>query len=173
MYINPRESSRIKVQHAQRRFLQVELIQVAYKVAQTDMVSIIWRLEQVPIQALCILPLLPLSKFASHKEQLFARMAPHETEQNAQVGELLPDIPRHLREQRAFAIDDFIVRERQHKVFGIRIYQRKGDVVLMIAPVDRIQVHVIQHVMHPAHVPLQAEAQSTHIGGTSHHWPGR
>src|SRR5258708_26460754 len=102
------------------------------------MVSIMWRVERVQLEFLCIFPLPPLSKFASHKEQLFARMAPHETEQKAQVGELLPDIPRHLAQQRAFAIDDFIVRERQPKVFGISLHQRKGELVMIVAPLDQI-----------------------------------
>src|SRR5260370_38753561 len=99
-------------------------------------------------------------------------MAPHETEQKAQVGELLPDIPRHLAQQRAFAIDDFIVRERQHKVFGISIHQRKGEVVMMIAPVDWIQAPVFENFIEQAHVPLQPEAKSTRSGRTSPHCPG-
>src|SRR5215471_19905569 len=99
------------------------------------MVSIVWRPEQMPVQALCVIPLLPLPKFASHEEELFAWVSPHVAIEGTQVGEPLPYVPRHFREQRSFAVDHLIVRERQHKVFIIGVHQGKGDIVLMIAPV--------------------------------------
>ncbi len=136
------------------------------------MVSIVWRLEQMPVQALRVIPLQPLPKFASHEEELFARVPPHIAIKGTQVGELLPHVPRHFREQRSFAVDHLIMRERQHKVFVIGVHQRKGDIVLMIAPVDRIMAHVVQHIVHPAHIPLQTEAQTSHIDWASDHGPG-
>ena len=66
-----------------------------------------------------------------------------------------------------------IVREREHKVFVVGIHQRKGNIIMMIAPVDRVQAHIIQYVMHPTHIPLHAEAQAACISGAGHHWPGR
>src|SRR6266536_4811114 len=114
----------------------------------------------MPVESLRVIPLLPLPKFASHNDELFTRVSPHVTIEGTQVGKLLPQVPRHFREQRSFAVDHLIMREREYKVFVIRVHQRKSDTVLMIAPVDWIEAHVVQHIVHPTHVPLQAETQT-------------
>ena len=35
-----------------------------------------------------------------------------------------------------------------------------------------IQLEVIEHVVHPAHVPLEVETQAAHRGGHGHQGPG-
>jgi len=45
--------------------------------------------------------------------------------QRAQVGEPLPVVARHLREQRALAVDDLVVREREDEVLAERVEQPK------------------------------------------------
>ena len=42
--------------------------------------------------------------------------------------------------------------------------EREGDPALMIAAVDGIFLHVIEEVVHPTHVPFEAEAEATEIG---------
>ena len=51
-------------------------------------------LEQLPIDALVVIPFLPLADFASHEQQLFAGVSVHPGVKHAEVGELLPGIAR-------------------------------------------------------------------------------
>jgi len=53
-------------------------------------------LEQIPIDALVVIPFFPLANFASHELQLFAGVRVHPSEKHAEVGELLPWITRHF-----------------------------------------------------------------------------
>ncbi len=63
-------------------------------------------------------PFAHLSEFVSHEQQLLARLREHVAIEQAQVGEPLPFVARHLADQRSFAVHDFIVRKRQHKIFA-------------------------------------------------------
>ncbi len=49
---------------------------------------------------------------------------------------------------------------------------REGDVVLVELAEPVIQLEVIEHVVHPAHVPLEVESQAAHGGGHGHQGPG-
>ena len=42
----------------------------------------------------------------------------------------------------------------------------------MVFSMNRILRHVLQRVVHPAHVPLEPKAQAPHIGGPGDHRPG-
>src|SRR4029079_12063289 len=53
-----------------------------------------------------------------------------------------------------------------------RVEQRKGDIALVIAPVNRIDAHVMQEVVHPPHVPFEPEPESPEISRTRHTRPG-
>ena len=53
-----------------------------------------------------------------------------------------------------------------------RIHDREGDVVVMKAAEDRIELHVMEEVVHPSHVPFEAEAQSAEIRRPRNAWPG-
>jgi len=66
----------------------------------------------------------------------------------------------------------FIMGERQHEVFCKTIEQPKGELIMMETSMDRISLHIAQHVMHPAHIPLHAEAQTTQPAGACHLRPG-
>ena len=55
---------------------------------------------------------------------------------------------------------DFVVRDRQHEVLTEGIKEAEGHLVVMPAAIDRIFRHVIERVVHPAHVPLEAESEA-------------
>ena len=124
------------------------------------------------MQALVEVPLLPLPKFAPHEKQLLAGVAPHVGIEEPQVGELLPDIARHLIEQRSLAVHHLVVREGQHEVFVERVDQAEGQLVVVILAVHGIVPHVAERVVHPAHVPFQAEAEPSHVGRPRDAGPG-
>ena len=76
------------------------------------------KFEQVPVEAAVVVPFAPLAELAAHEQQLLAGLGEHVAEQQPQVGELLPVVAGHLAEQRAFAVDDLVVRQRQNEVLA-------------------------------------------------------
>ena len=105
-------------------------------------------------------PFLFLPKFLSHEQQLFARMRPLVGVQCAKRGHFLPLITGHLRNERAFAVNDLIMGQRQNVVLGECVHQREREFTVVPATVDRVFLHVPQRVVHPAHIPLHAEPQA-------------
>lgn len=63
------------------------------------------------------------------------------------------------------AVNHLIVRQRQNKVFGMVVQHTKGQLVVMILAVHRVQLHVVQRVVHPAQIPLVPEPQAARSGG--------
>ncbi len=84
--------------------------------------------------------------------------------EEAQIGELLPHVAGHFVEKRILAVNDFVVRKRQHKVFGESIEHRKGELVLVVFAMDGVGGEISEGVVHPAHVPLQTEAEAPKVG---------
>ena len=54
---------------------------------------------------------------------------------------------------------DLVVRERQHEVLAERVHEAERDLVEVVTAVQRVALEEAQRVVHPAHVPLVAEAQ--------------
>jgi uncharacterized protein (DUF885 family) len=73
-----------------------------------------------------MLPFAALPELAAHEQQLFARMAPHVGVQQAQASQLLPFISGLLFQQGAFAVNDLVVRQRQHEILGEGVQQAEG-----------------------------------------------
>ena len=60
----------------------------------------------------------------------------------------------------------FIVRQRQHEVFGVVVEQPEGELIVVILTINRVELHVVERVVHPAEVPLVPEAQAAHCRWT-------
>ena len=58
--------------------------------------------EQIPGKAGGVVPLPGLADLAPHEQQLLARVPIHVSQERAGVGEALPLISRHFRNQRPF-----------------------------------------------------------------------
>src|SRR6202030_3117012 len=127
--------------------------------------------EQVPIETTVVVPFVPLPKFAAHEEHLLAGARPHVAVERAELSELWPAIPGHLGEQRALTVHHLIVRERQHKIFGPRVKQAEGEVAMMVAAVDWLLGEIFERVVHPTHVPLEAEAETADVERTAYRGP--
>src|SRR5947207_14825137 len=110
-----------------------------------------------------MVPFAPLPKFAPHKEEFFPRVSEHPGINHTQIGELLPNIPRHFREQRAFPMNNFIVAQHQNEMLLKSVEEREGNVSLMKPPINRIKLHVMEEVVHPAHIPFKAEPEAAEI----------
>ena len=92
-------------------------------------------------------------------------MAVHEGQKATDVGEALPFVAGHLSDQRGFAVDDFVVRNRQYEALAEGVHDRKRQALMQAFAEDRIELEVVKHVVHPAHVPLHGKAQTTGVSG--------
>src|SRR4029453_338678 len=68
-------------------------------------------------------------------------------------------------------MDNLVMTKHQDKVFLKSIDHRKGDHPLMIAPIDRLFANVSKTVLHPPHVPLEAEPEPSRVGRPGNSWP--
>ena len=84
---------------------------------------------------------------------------------------LLRLVAWHFIDQRPFSVYNLIMGNRQNKVFGKGINERKGDIVVIEFTVNRIKRHIMQHIVHPAHVPLVVEAQPAAVRRLGNHRP--
>ena len=130
-------------------------------------------LEQVPVERPLLGPLAFLPELAALEQQLLARVRPHVGQQRAQVRGLVPGVAGHPLPQRALAVHHLVVREREHEVLAEGVHQREGHLVVVVAAVDGVAPDVVERVVHPAHVPLEAEAQAAEVRGPRDARPGR
>ena len=68
---------------------------------------------------------------------------------------------------------DLVVGQRQHEVLGEGVQQPEREVAVVVATVHRVVLEVAERVVHPAHVPLVAEAEAAVVDGPAHHRPRR
>ncbi len=104
--VYPLEPLRGEVELEQGRRFPVKLIEVANPFLHPRMEGV---LQDVPLEALIVLPFAPLTELRAHEEELLARMSPHVAVQQPQVRKLLPLVPRHLADQRTLAVHHLIV----------------------------------------------------------------
>ena len=107
---------------------------------------------------------MPLAELAPHEEQLLARMTVHPGIEHPEIGKLLPLVAWHLIEKRSFPMDNLVVAEHQNKILLKSVEQGKSDVTLMETPVDGIELHVSEEIVHPTHVPFETEPESAQVG---------
>ena len=145
----------------ERRRIHIELVERLGKFQQRFVIRII---EHEPFQFLFIIPLSALTELLPHKEQLLARMREHIAEECAVGGEFIALKTRHFLDHRALAVNNLIMRDRQDIVFGEAVEERECQLIVIECAVKRIHRHIGEHIVHPAHVPLEIEAQSADVG---------
>ena len=153
---DPFEAGWIAIQLVQRRQRAIEPVEVADQRLDAGMFLL---LEQMPVERTIVVPLALLAELAAHEHQLLAGMSEHEAVIGAQIGKALPVVAGHAAEDRALAVHDLVMRQRQDEIFRERVVQAEQDVAVVIFAVDRILADIFQRVVHPAHVPFVAEAE--------------
>ena len=73
-------------------------------------------LQQFPVDFAIMAPFADLPDLAAHEEEFLSRVGPHERKIGAQRGKLLPFIARDFPVQRALAVYDFVMAERQDEI---------------------------------------------------------
>ena len=160
--LDPLESAVGEVLRPQGRRAQVEAVEVADQGEQPLVAGIV---QDPPVQGGIGVPLGSLTELLAHEQQLLAGVGPLVGVQGAQARQLLPGVAGHLGQQGALAVDDLIVAQRQDELLGEGVDEGEGQLAVVIAAVDRVLGQVAQGVVHPPHVPLQAEAQAAVLGG--------
>ena len=82
-------------------------------------VSII--IKEQPVERLFVVPFDKLTEFAAHKEKLFAGMRHHIAEERTNTRKLFFIAARHFIDERAFAVNNLVMRNRKNKILGKRI----------------------------------------------------
>ena len=127
---------------------------------------------KMPIQTGVVVPFPPLPELIAHEQHFLTRMAVHIAVERAEIGELLPEVAGHFSEERAFPMDDFVMRENEDEVFGKGVEQAERHLVLMELPMHRLMSEVVERVMHPSHVPFERKPEPSGVGGAGDPRPG-
>ena len=112
-----------------------------------------------------MVPLALLGELAAHEQELLAGMAAHEAvDRRADWRSAASGRPASCR-----AASPCRARPRRGESGRMKfsregVEQPEGQVVVVVAAVDRLLADVAQRVVHPAHVPLEAEAEAAGIG---------
>ena len=86
-------------------------------------------------------------------------------EEATQARKLLRVFAGHFFNQRPLAVNNFVVAERQDKILREGIHEREGNFVVIPLAINRVEAHVVEHVVHPTHVPLVIETHAAHVDG--------
>ena len=81
-------------------------------------------------------------------------MPHHEGISGLQIRKLILVLARHLIEHRTFQVHDLIMRQHKYIFFRICIGHGKRHFIVIITAEIRVQLHVFEEIVHPAHVPL-------------------
>src|SRR5260370_402117 len=163
------ETVPVKIDFMKSRFSRIEVIEVGDKLLDAAMRI---PLERVPIEAVSFAPFVALGDFLAHEEELFAGMSVLISVEKTEVGELLPHIAGHFVEKGVFAVDDFVVREGKKEIFGEGVEKGERELVVLVLAMNGVAGKVVEGVVHPAHVPFEAEAEAAQIIGARDGGPG-
>src|SRR5579864_402317 len=158
--VDPFEAGTLVIELMERALAAHEIVQIADE-GHDALVKRVT--EQMPIEASVVIPFALLTEFIAHEEKLLAGMAVHKAVIGSQIGKALPTIAGHAPEDRALAVDHFIMTQRQDEIFRKRVKQPEGELFMVIGAIDRILRHVAERVVHPSHVPFEAETEPTTV----------
>ena len=108
---------------------------------------------------------MPLAQLRAHEGELLARVREHIDHEAAHARELPPLVARHLAAKRALHVHDLVVRDRQDEILRKGVHQRERDVLVVELAEPGVKLQIVAHVVHPAHVPLEVEAEAAILGG--------
>ena len=62
--------------------------------------------------------------------------------------------------QNVLSMHDLVVADGQDKILAERVEEAEGDLAVVARTEERVSLHVAEHIVHPAHVPLEVEAKA-------------
>ena len=105
--VDPLEPIPVKVDLPERLVVDIEFIERLRVGEHLRMHRVL--LDEVPVHAVVKVPLDEVPELTAHEEQLLARMCDPVAEETAQTREFLPIVARHLADERALSMHDFVV----------------------------------------------------------------
>ena len=128
-------------------------------------------LGQEPLDGLVVAPFNKLADLVAHKVELGTGVRHLVEGQRAQAGKLAPPVTRHAADQRALAVHDLVVAQRADEVLGKGVHDGEREQPVVAGAPRKIGLHVVQGVVHPAHIPLVVEAQAAVLRRVGHERP--
>ena len=113
-----------------------------------------------------VVPLLLGAQLHSHEAQLLAGVGHGVGVEAPDARQLLPLVSGHLAPDGALHVDHLVVAQGQDVVLREGVEHGEGDVLVVALAEPGVHLQVVAHVVHPAHVPLQVEAQAADAVGT-------
>src|SRR5207245_11575606 len=132
-----------------------------------------WIFDNMPVERMVMAPFAFLGELVSHEQKLLAGMTKHEAVVGAQIGEALPIVARHAADERALAVHNLVMGERQDEVFEKGVMQAEKDLAVMMLAVKRIFADVFERVVYPPYVSPVAESEPAPLHRLLNHWPRR
>ena len=129
-------------------------------------------LQQMPVDAAVMVPLVPLRDLIAHKRSFLPGWPYIYVYKARKLAYFCQSLPGIFTQERALAVDHLIVRQRKHEILGEGVDHAEGEIIMMIFAMDRIFLEVFQSVVHPAHVPFHAKAQTPGVRRARDHRPG-
>ena len=125
--------------------------------------------KQQPVKLLLIIPLDKLPELRAHEAQLLARMRELIAVQRAESRKLLLVAAEHFVKHGLLPVHDLVVRIGEDEVFRKSVHHGKRQLIVAALAEQRIGREIVERIVHVAHVPLEAEAESADGGRHSHH----
>ena len=150
----------------QRRICSVKIIDIPKERFKLLMAFII---ENLPAKLFFVIPLVKLTELRAHESELLSRMSHHVADECFYSGKFHFVVARHFVHERTFSVNYLVMAYREHEILTESIDERECQIVMVIRPIDRIKRKIPKHIVHPAHIPFVAEAQSSHVGRTGNH----
>src|SRR5207253_9977566 len=122
--VHPKETVVVIVAFPKRGLSDVEFVQILDESLCAAMIRT--GVEQPPVQLRVRAPLVALAELAAHEQQLLTGEKPLIREQRAEVREGLPVVARHPAAQRAFAVNDLVVRMLVNEILMMMVEHRYG-----------------------------------------------
>lgn len=91
--VDPFDAGRVDISFMKRRFPAIGVIEIRDPPVHALMER---KFQRTPLQLTVVGPLSRLTEFASHEHEFLGGLGVHMPEQQAEVGEFLPFIPRHF-----------------------------------------------------------------------------
>ncbi len=139
--------------YVQQRAVAIHHVAVALVVAQP------------PVKPGFEVPFTLLREVLTHKQQLFAGVTNHHRVRRFKAAELVEFISHELIYHTALAVHHFVVRQHEHIIFVEDILERVRHKPVMVRSVNGVFIVVFNGIVHPAHIPFQAETETAVFGG--------
>ena len=167
--VDPLEAVILLVQAVERRIFVVERQKPFHIILEVGMERLF---RKVPVEGDFFIPFMELTEILSHEEKFLARMSEHESVADFQVGKFILVFARHFVDHRAFEVDDLVVREHQNEVFAGAVGDAEGHFVVVKFTEIRVELHVFEEVMHPAHIPFEGKSKTVLLRALGNVRPG-